>query len=287
MNTHWGRMILGLILTAPHTLLPLVPREPVPAVGEARPVPAGLAETFLSEGVRELEVGEGQGRALVKELPAEGDWLSPFTGTDAAYESFSRSVRERVDPEPYALLRRQRAIYERAGFSEELPKFDDVIEGRLGRIRPINRLEAAVLMLHQQRFGRESEFEAFILRNAQGRLRVYYNGGPELSPPSAPAVRKRVEADAAAGWRLAFHLHNHPFLFSNPAEDFAGTTIPSGGASFGDVSTYLRDAKNLGLGGALITNGFHTLELGPSDFDRLASSWKKDLALLGQSQVFW
>lgn len=272
-------MLLALLLA--------LPREPVPLIGESRPV----AVAGWADGARELEVEGGAGRAFVKDLPPEGGWFEPFTGGDPAYDAFSRSIRDRVDPDPYALLRRQRAIYEQAGFKDELPKFDDVIEGRLGRIRPVNRLEAAVLMLHQGRFGQESEFEAFILKNSQGKVRVYYNGGPEMSPPSAPAVRRQVEADVSAGWRLAFHLHNHPFFFSNPAGDFAGTTIPSGGAGFGDVSTYLKDAKALGLGGALITNGFHTLELGPKDFDRLASSWKKDLALFAltreEGQAMW
>ncbi|MCX5795318.1 MAG: hypothetical protein NTY77_07495 [Elusimicrobia bacterium] len=203
---------------------------------------------------------------FVWETSDHPDWFKPYQGADAAYQDFAKWVRAQVDPEPRALLSRNRDIAKKKGWSTR--RYDLILSGRLGSIRPINRLEAEILLLQLDRFGKpyEGEILAFVLRKA-GRLRIYgYATATQTMKPGV--LRRRLEGDIADHWRFYANLHNHPFLFSDKNAT-SGELFPSGDTTDGDVQYYLADAENLALQRAWITNGFDTIEIAAKEFPTL------------------
>lgn len=199
----------------------------------------------------------GAGLAVLSDLS--------IRSTASGYEAFRSQVLARIAPEPFALLKRQRRIFERARMTGELFKFDILLEGRAGIIREISCLESLLLAehlgAHPERPELETEFSAFILERA-GALRVYFQSGRKLSTPDPKPALERIARDLVDGWRVLSLLHNHPFAFENPSGDMSGTTIPS--RQDADVFVYF--AGELGLEQAWITNGFNTLVLKASEF---------------------
>jgi hypothetical protein len=182
---------------------------------------------------------------------------------------------ERVDDvDPIALLRR---TYEGAG----PPDSDDdrkqrhnnraIAEGRVGTVREINCLEAAVFAHQAERFSmieQPTEFHGVIVTSPSGdRHRVYFAASDELFPPKPVQVMERVEADVAAGWTLSAHLHNHTWHFDDPNgdADTYGVTAPS----TPDVHYFRALREGLALERALVTNGFHTVEIRAAELDAL------------------
>jgi hypothetical protein len=115
-----------------------------------------------------------------------------------------------------------------------------------------------------RRFSAGSEFAAYLLTRAgaPGRVRAVVMSQNELGVGPGPRVDELLRRQFHAGWRLAQHLHNHPFDLNNAYGDIAGTILPSAP----DLDTYRRLR---GLRSAVITNGFDSLELSRSDFQTL------------------
>lgn len=173
--------------------------------------------------------------------------------------------------DPFELLKRQREIFARSGISEltnELTKFDSVINKEVGTIRDANCIELLLFAEHAKRFlGGEVlyEFDAIILEyEASQRIKIYYGSGKEESggAPSLSRFNQAIRSDLENGYRMVYSLHNHPFFFGNRTGDIAGTTIPSNP----DVQSYIKKKNEYGLRAAGITNGFSTIEISSAEF---------------------
>ncbi|MFC1679153.1 hypothetical protein ACFL2T_02955 [Elusimicrobiota bacterium] len=206
---------------------------------------------------------------FVWEISDDPDWFQPYQGADAIYQDFARWVRAHADPEPKALLSRNRGILKKRGLSTK--RDDLILSGRLGKIRPINRLEAEVYLLQLDSFGKPytGEILAFVVRKG-GRLRIY--GYATASQRIKPGIlRGRLKKDIADDWEYFAAFHNHPFIFSDKDMTY-GELGPSGDATDGDIQYMLADFENLGLRRALITNGLDTIEFEAKEFPALAAS---------------
>jgi hypothetical protein len=139
---------------------------------------------------------------------------------------------------------------------------DPIMHGRIGTIREMNALETHLFAYEARRFDmldHPTEFHAFILRKSSVRgdsVAVYFVAGGELFPPKPNLSVERIERDTADGWRLWGHLHNHTFDFT-PGKGWYAVTAPSNS----DLQYYQALREYLGMQHALVTNGFHTIEL--------------------------
>jgi hypothetical protein len=183
---------------------------------------------------------------------------------------FREEVSSRTETDPVFLLKKQRAVFEKAGAKEYLPRFDLVLSQSL---YPTSFLEEVLLELHAEilgtpLFGSYSEFGANILVGPRGELAIIFmsNSGDAAVPANSQreTLLKKYLAD---GYRFKIHIHNHPFNFTNP-QDIGGTPIPSGLDQWGDVGAYLFEKKNFSLENAWITNGFSTLRIRAEDFQK-------------------
>ena len=207
---------------------------------------------------------------FVWETSDDPDWFKPYQGLDAAYQDFATGVRAHVDPDPRAILIRNRENWKKKGWSTE--RYDLILSGRLGSIRPINRIEAEIFLLQLDRFGKSctGEILVFVLRKA-GRLGMY--GYATATKTIKPGIlRHKLEADIADHWEFCASLHNHPFDFSGK-DTTGGMLYPSGDTADGDVQYYLADSENFGLQRAWITNGFDTIEVAAKEFPALGASF--------------
>jgi len=206
---------------------------------------------------------------FVWETDYDPDWFKPYTGAAAAYKDFTGWVKARIDTAPMALLKRNRKLLKKEGKSTK--RYDLILGGKLGNIRPMNRIEGELFLMQLERFGKpyEGEFLAFILRRAD-KLRIYgYETAKQTIKPGT--IQRELRKDCADKWEYYANLHNHPFQFSGKNAP-TGELIPSGNPEDGDVQFYLADSENLALQRAWITNGFDTIEIRAGEFPALAAS---------------
>lgn len=180
---------------------------------------------------------------------------------------FQREARAEIgDINPIRLITRQMKIFSNAGIKDRV--FGNVLKGARRWIGPISCVEAYLMEMHGARlneplFGHYSEFGAYAVRMRSGQRRIYFQSYPESAMlPTSQKIHAGLRRDVAAGGKLEFHLHNHPFSPKNPSGDIAGTPLPSGGSfNGGDFSAFRMMEAEFGLQQARITNGFHTLRI--------------------------
>lgn len=135
--------------------------------------------------------------------------------------------------------------------------------GNVGRINPINNIEAQILNYQISRFPLLSvptEFHAFILINeTTNNIRIYFAADDKPFPPKPNIILDEIEKDLKIGWKLKCHLHNH---YEPKSNNYIGIMAPS----TADAEYYSFLKEDFGLENALITNGFNTLILHNSDF---------------------
>lgn len=180
---------------------------------------------------------------------------------------YLRSVVEsKISTDQSYLLRRQKAIFNRNMTDiEDLNKlFDDMADRNIGKIAPINCLEALLYEIHlneQGVFG-ETEFCAALYKMqilGEPYIKIILSSGPRASGPDMTA---ELQKENRPVWAF---IHNHFFALNNPTGDLAGTLLPSGLAPPGgflnpvsDLKFYRKIAQRHGLQQAWITNGFDT-----------------------------
>ena len=82
--------------------------------------------------------------------PSTAPMFQPRTGTfrllepDAAYKDFTGWVKARIDTSPKALLKRNRKLLKKEGKSTK--RYDLILGGKLGHIRPMNRRNSCKLI---------------------------------------------------------------------------------------------------------------------------------------------
>ena len=140
--------------------------------------------------------------------------------------------------------------------------------GTLGKTREMTYTESQLLNYQLGKYpllGHPTEFHGFILINeTTKKVRVYFCSSDQPWPPRPGIIIEKVEEDLQKGWELTFHLHNH---YEPSSNDYLGILAPS----LADAQYFkmLRDRFNLEK--ALITNGFHTVEIPSGEFDEFES----------------
>jgi hypothetical protein len=138
----------------------------------------------------------------------------------------------------------------------------------LGKIRPINFLESQLLGYQLNRYpllSHPTEFHGFILFNESLNLvRVYFAASDQPWPPKPKVILEAVTNDLKQGWKLKYHLHNH---YEPKSNHFLGILAPS----MTDAQYYLFLAEDFNLEHALVTNGFHTVDIQSAEFSKLKS----------------
>ena len=83
----------------------------------------------------------------------------------------------------------------------------------LGKIRPINYLEAQVLDYQISRyplFSHPTECHGFILfHDSLSLVRTYFAASDQPWPPKPGVILAAMEEDLKNGWTFQYHLHNH------------------------------------------------------------------------------
>lgn len=137
-----------------------------------------------------------------------------------------------------------------------------------GRTVPIRFLEAQLLNYQLGRYpllSHPTEFHAFILQNdSLNRTRVYFASGDQRWPPQPIVILDTMVTDLQKGWKLRYHLHNH---YEPKMDQCLGILAPS----LADAQYYKMLAEEYKLEKALITNGFHTVEIEATEFELFRS----------------
>ena len=207
--------------------------------------------------IREGDQTAADGRLLVRwDLAADAALEERLNPPSAAYQSFLSELRaHRVVTDP-----------ERALARSPTPNNRLVLVNARGWIKPATCLEKYLYGLQHARvptFTEPTEFSSFVLASPDDqRERIYWysvnrNGIGNASPLTDP-----VKADVAAGWRVRFVLHSHPF---KPSDDtLNGIVAPSEP----DAHFQMNMRATVGLPEARITNGVDTVRMPAVSFPR-------------------
>jgi hypothetical protein len=136
----------------------------------------------------------------------------------------------------------------------------------LGKIRPINYLEAQLLDYQISRYpllSHPTEFHGFVLfHDTKNLVRVYFAASDQPWPPKPGVILEATKNDLKQGWVLKYHLHNH---YEPKSNHYLGILAPS----MTDAQYYLFLSEEYGLQQSLITNGFFTVEIRGNEFQKL------------------
>ncbi len=136
----------------------------------------------------------------------------------------------------------------------------------IGKIRPINYLEAELLNYQMNRYpllSHPTEFHGFILQHdSSNMIRVYFAASDQPWPPKVNVILTAVEKDLKSGWTFKSHLHNH---YEPKTNRYIGIMAPS----TTDAQFYMFLSEDFQLKQAIITNGFHTVEIQKEEFQKL------------------
>jgi hypothetical protein len=137
---------------------------------------------------------------------------------------------------------------------------------KLGKIRPINYLEAQILQYQMKRYpliSHPTEFHGFILlHDSLQKVKVYFAASDRPWPPKPNIILKAIQVDLNTGWTFLYHLHNH---YEPKSNNYLGILAPS----TSDAQYYNFLSEEYQLKKAAITNGFHTVEIRNDEFSQL------------------
>ncbi|MFN5308225.1 MAG: hypothetical protein ACK5C0_02070 [Candidatus Kapaibacterium sp.] len=135
----------------------------------------------------------------------------------------------------------------------------------LGKIRPINYLESQLLDYQLSRYpllSHPTEFHGFILsHDSLNLVKVYFAASDQPWPPKPGVILQALKTDLKQGWAFKFHLHNH---YEPKTKNYLGILAPS----MTDAQYYMFLSEEYNLEQSLITNGFHTVEIKRSEFQK-------------------
>lgn len=143
-----------------------------------------------------------------------------------------------------------------------------VLQGVVGTVRSMNYLEAEILNYQLSRyplFSHPTEFHGFIAtHDSLNLVRVFFASSDQPWPPKPGIVITELEKALDQGWKLTYHLHNH---YNDPEDDYVGVLAPS----LPDAQYFKALRSRFDLQNALVTNGFHTVEIKASELDQFDS----------------
>ncbi|MBX3039640.1 MAG: hypothetical protein KF789_02890 [Bdellovibrionaceae bacterium] len=248
----------------------------------------GLAPRILaarSDGCADLRLSKQTLRSTSTGLTSvwvfsEKDFSQgPFVPSSTAEKSHIQWVRQRTSWSSRENLRngiriRQKTVNQlprldvfRLSLERDIRNLSKVINGSIGRIRPLRCIEGlafreylriADLRSHPQ------EFQAIFMEKdgVIAMLGDFYRKKPSDivgTMPSAATLKYKAQLEQK-GWVFHAHLHNHPFDFTNTYGDIGGSLAPSDP----DLEIYLSQKPRY----ALITNGIETIEIPQKDFSK-------------------
>jgi hypothetical protein len=112
-----------------------------------------------------------------------------------------------------------------------------------------------------------SEYVAFVLDSPDAtRLHIWYYSINRNGIGSMRPLTDAIAPDVAAGWRVRFNVHNHPF--GRDTARWHGIPAPSAG----DAQFYQNYRAEAALPEARITNGFTTARIPSAAFAQLTRS---------------
>jgi hypothetical protein len=279
------RCALGFLTTA--LLLQACSASPPRSESAPAPRPSPRPSPSLGAASEQIPIAEPRSGELhfVYDLADTPELWAPAVD-DELIASYRARASARLGGRLSArdLLERQRSIHRAMGSENARGESNNgtlVLEGRAGTIGPATWIESLLFREQARRYPileYPTEFGAFILR-APGRVRVYFSSLNSVGGRIQRAVTERVAADAASGFEVTAHLHNHSFLFDRVPGDRMWTTAENvddvgGGVapSTNDVQFYRNSRESEGLRGAWVTNGLDTGRFDASDFDRLTAA---------------
>ena len=204
------------------------------------------------------------------QLPNEPSLWETKLGTVPALELFRDSLKNILGNERFTqILYRQSSqdVPDDTAAAQNGDAYNSnlIHTGKAGTIRAINFLEAALLNYQLARYpflSHPTEFHGFIVYNSsEDSIRVYFGASDQPWPPKATILLQSIAGDLQRGWKLAYHLHNH---YEPQSKNYLGILAPS----MADAQFYGFLQAEYGLRNALITNGFHTVEIDSSEFSR-------------------
>jgi hypothetical protein len=182
----------------------------------------------------------------------------------SALLEFRERISESMKVAPFALLKGQLS-YVTGGDAENVRL---VLSGTVP-VRPMNCLEAILLATQSERstaqgrsmYTHPTEFLSYVLRRGDA-LKIWYYTVDQAGIGGLATLHEPLMADVQQGWVVVTNIHNHNF-FPDAAKVLGGVA-----PSATDIQ-YLRDLRrSLGLTRAVITNGFHSIDISSADFDR-------------------
>lgn len=181
---------------------------------------------------------------------------------------FREAISRSVNTNPTALLANQRSQVS----GGDATNIQLVLEQQAGTIRKINCLEALLLDIQIKRsaeknrhmFSEPTEFLSYILTRGN-ELKIYYYTTDQAGVRGLAVFDSLLKVDMAAGWTVAGSIHNHTFF--PESEHVFGGVVPS----MTDIEYFRNAAREFGIPGASITNGFHTLSVSEDEFWKFSS----------------
>jgi hypothetical protein len=159
----------------------------------------------------------------------------------------------------------EREAYAKAGLLTPalIGRLDPILAGSFGRLAKASCLETLLIgEAHALRSMSLAPYEFAAVLIGHGRdYRLYLTLGDETSVDSSD-LESEIARELIRGWKLLFHLHNHPFSLEEPYILHSGYTAPSQG----DLSFYKSWSKKFQLPEARITNGVFSLILRSDEF---------------------
>jgi hypothetical protein len=181
---------------------------------------------------------------------------------------FKDSVIRILGKDTFKLMLRNLAFQD-TSYKSVITKNGDSINAQLihsktlGKIRRINYLESQLLDYQISRYpllSHPTEFHGFILLHDSLKLvKVYFAASDQPWPPKPNVILKALKNDLKMGWTFKYHLHNH---YEPKANRYLGILAPS----ITDAQYYLFLSEEYSLKQAIITNGFHTVEIQQKEF---------------------
>lgn len=194
---------------------------------------------------------------------------------ETAFSNYQQTISNLIQPlDALLIIQKQYPLFmqdPKPSMKAEAFNASLVLNGGAGTIRKISCLESLMIQEQTALFPLADypyEFLAAIFKkyvNGVARVKIILHLG--VSPFQKP-VQDDIKVLLAEGWSFWAHIHNHPFYLEKyPDQIFQGLMTPS----LSDVQLYRSWASEFGQQNALITNGFHTIQIPASDFNKFCS----------------
>lgn len=180
-------------------------------------------------------------------------------------KSYQRRVRSKVEDLSQEALRSRSYPHEKPGDQQNMR----VVKHLVKSVRSINCQEALLLNLQGSRVDlviNPTEFLTFELKKGK-KIRLFYVTSNSGGVRGLGDIHEKIESFINEGWSLEKNTHNHILNLND--ENYRGTLGPS----VSDAFVYQMELKDFNPPKAIITNGFDSMEIPPSLFEKLSTKF--------------